>query len=85
MAERRDIACHECGRLIGFFHGDPHAGPGVAARVVHPEPGVSVFVDFARSMAELHCPDCGKVGRYLRFDKFRGVVLEPGGEGMLSA
>lgn len=78
-ASRRDaVSCHVCGEALGTINGGDRSAKerGQASRVVTTRLDVRVFVDLAMTRIELLCPHCGQVGRILRTDRIRGVILE---------
>lgn len=74
------VSCHVCGELLGTLNqGDPYAkARGQTFRIVTGERNVRVFVDLAMTRIEVLCPHCGAIGRTLRSDRIRGIVLNIG-------
>lgn len=75
---RRDtVSCHSCGALLGTLNGgDPYAkARGQTFRIVTAEKKVRAFVDLAMTRVDILCPSCGEVGRTLRSDRIRGIIL----------
>jgi len=77
LVSRDTVSCHACGAFLGTLNqGDAYAkSRRQTCRIVTATKDVRVFVDLAMSRVEVLCPHCGAIGRTLRGDRIRGIIL----------